>query len=156
MNYFYESRIHTNNQALIPESPLLNPLLTRSMSDAISKLRRLGFGNDNQQQSQQANQAQSVGGQAVNAPQLPSQTMPRLDRLVPAGNPKLRAMVEEVKSFSIIEKAILARVLFESDEVVSKIKPEDWMNLIRDKIGEEYAEVFRAWLEGRGIKVEKQ
>jgi len=39
---------------------------------------------------------------------------------------------------------------------VSKIKPEDWIALIRDKIGEEYAEVFRAWLEGRGIKVEKQ
>jgi len=79
--------------------------------------------------------------------------MPRLDRLVPAGNPRLRAMVEEVKGFSIIEKAILARVLFKSDEVVSKIKPEDWINLIRDKIGEEYAEVFRAWLEGRGIRV---
>jgi len=84
---------------------------------------------------------------------LPGQTMPRLDRLVPAGNPRLRAMVEEVKGFSIIEKAILARVLFKSDEVVSKIKPEDWINLIRDKIGEEYAEVFRAWLEGRGIRV---
>ena len=80
----------------------------------------------------------------------------RLDRLVPAGNPKLRAMVEEVRSFSIIEKAILAMVVFENDEVVNKIKPEDWMNLIRDKIGEEYAEVFRVWLEGRGIKVEKQ
>jgi len=126
------------------------------MSDAISKLRRLGFGNDNQQQSQQANQAQSAGNQASVANQLPGQTMPRLDRLVPAGNPRLRAMVEEVKGFSIIEKAILARVLFESDEVVSKIKPEDWVALIRDKIGEEYAEVFKAWLEGRGIKVERR
>jgi hypothetical protein len=127
------------------------------MSDAISKLRRLGFGgNDNQQQ---ASQAQSVGGQADVPSQLPGQGQPvtsRLDRLVPAGNPKLRAMVEEVRSFSIIEKAILARVLFESDEVVNKIRPEDWINLIRDKIGEEYAEVFRVWLEGRGIKVEKQ
>jgi len=123
------------------------------MSDAISKLRRLGFGgNDNQQQ---VNQAQSVGGQ-VDVPQLPGQTMPRLDRLVPAGNPKLRAMVEEVKGFSIIEKAILAMVVFENDEVINKIKPEDWVALIRDKIGEEYAEVFRVWLEGRGIKVEKQ
>jgi hypothetical protein len=124
------------------------------MSDAISKLRRLGFGGNDQQQ---VNQAQ-VGGQ-VDVPQLPGQGQPvtsRLDRLVPAGNPRLRAMVEEVRSFSIIEKAILARVLFESDEVVNKIKPEDWINLIRDKIGEEYAEVFRAWLEGRGIKVEKQ
>jgi len=70
----------------------------------------------------------------------------RLDRLVPAGNPKLRAMVEEVKGFSIIEKAILAMVVFENDEVVKKIRPEDWVSLIRDKIGEEYAEVFRAWL----------
>jgi len=123
------------------------------MSDAISKLRRLGFGgNDNQQQSQQLSQPQ-VSSQADNAPQLPGQTMPRLDRLVPAGNPKLRAMVEEVKGFSIIEKAILARVLFESDEVINKIKPEDWVALIRDKIGEEYAEVFRVWLGGR-CKVE--
>jgi hypothetical protein len=124
------------------------------MSDVISKLRRLGFGgNDNQQQ---VNQAQSVSDQG-SAPQLPSQPVTsRLDRLVPAGNPKLRAMVEEVRGFSIIEKAILAMVVFENDEVVNKIKPEDWMNLIRDKIGEEYAEVFRVWLEGRGIKVEKQ
>jgi len=125
------------------------------MSDAISKLRRLGFGNDNQQQ---VNQAQSVSDQG-SAPQLPGQGQPitsRLDRLLPAGNPKLRAMVEEVRGFSIIEKAILAMVVFENDEVVSKIKPEDWVNLIRDKIGEEYAEVFKAWLEGRGIKVEKQ
>ena len=127
------------------------------MSDAISKLRRLGFGgNDNQQQ---ASQAQSAGNQASVANQLPGQGQPitsRLDRLLPAGNPKLRAMVEEVKGFSIIEKAILAMFVFENDEVVSKIKPEDWVSLIRDKIGEEYAEVFRAWLEGRGIKVEKQ
>ena len=127
------------------------------MSDAISKLRRLGFsGNDNQQQ---VNQAQSAGNQADVPSQLPGQGQPvtsRLDRLVPAGNPRLRAMVEEVKGFSIIEKAILARVLFESGEVVNKIKSEDWVALIRDKIGEEYAEVFRAWLEGRGIKVEKQ
>jgi hypothetical protein len=128
------------------------------MSDAISKLRRLGFGNDNQQQSQQVNQAQ-VGGQVDVPSQLPGQGQPitsRLDRLLPAGNPKLRAMVEEVRGFSIIEKAILAMVVFENDEVVNKIKPEDWVALIRDKIGEEYAEVFRAWLEGRGIKVEKQ
>jgi hypothetical protein len=123
------------------------------MSDAISRLRRLGFGNDNQQQ---VNQAQSVSDQA-DAPQSPSQSfVPRLDRLVPAGNPRLRAMVEEVKGFSIIEKAILAMVVFENDEVVKKIRPEDWVALIRDRIGEEYAEVFRAWLEGRGIKVEKQ
>jgi hypothetical protein len=131
------------------------------MSDAISKLRRLGFGNDNQQQGQQVNQAQSVGGQvdvpgASQSPAVLGTGAVRLDRLVPAGNPKLRAMVEEVKGFSIIEKAILARVLFESDEVINKIKPEDWIALIRDKIGEEYAEVFRVWLEGRGIKVEKQ
>jgi hypothetical protein len=75
--------------------------------------------------------------------------MPKLDRLLPAGNPRLRAMIEEVRGFSIIEKAILAMVVFENDEVVKKIKPEDWVALIRDRIGEEYAEVFKAWLEGR-------
>lgn len=90
-----------------------------------------------------------MSSQAGVSSQLPGQTMPRLDRLVPAGNPKLRALVEEVRGFSIIEKAILAMVVFENDEVVNKIKPEDWMNLIRERIGEEYAEVFRAWLEGR-------
>jgi hypothetical protein len=118
------------------------------MSDAISRLRRLGFGGNDQQQ---VNQALSVSDQG-SAPQLPGQGQPvtsRLDRLVPAGNPKLRAMVEEVRGFSIIEKAILAMVVFENDEVVNKIKPEDWVALIRDKIGEEYAEVFRAWLGGR-------
>jgi len=126
------------------------------MSDAISKLRRLGFGGNDQQHGQQVNQAQPVGNQASVANQLPGQGQPitsRLDRLVPAGNPKLRAMVEEVRGFSIIEKAILARVLFENDEVINKIKPEDWVNLIRDKIGEEYAEVFRVWLESK-CKVE--
>jgi hypothetical protein len=109
------------------------------MSDVISKLRRLGFGGNDNQQSQQANQAQSVSSQAdvPVAPQSPSQSfVPRLDRLV-SGNPRLRAMVEEVRSFSIIERAILARVLFENDEVVSKIKPEDWVALIRERIGEE-------------------
>jgi hypothetical protein len=131
------------------------------MSDAISKLRRLGFGNDNQQQNQQVNQAQSMSGQvdvpgASQSPAVLGTGAVRLDRLVPAGNPKLRAMVEEVRGFSIIEKAILAMVVFENDEVVNKIKPEDWVALIRDKIGEEYAEVFRAWLEGRGIKVERR
>jgi len=127
------------------------------MSDAISKLRRLGLfgGNDNQQQ---AGQAQSMSGQP-NAPQLPvvpstQQSLAlRLDRLLPAGNPKLRAMIEEVRGFSIIEKAILAMVVFENDEVVNKIKPEDWVALIRERIGEEYAEVFRAWLENKCAKV---
>jgi hypothetical protein len=126
------------------------------MSDAISKLRRLGFGGNDQQQNQQG-QAQ-VGNQG-NAPQSPvvlGTGAVRLDRLLPAGNPKLRAMIEEVRGFSIIEKAILAMVVFENDEVVGKIRPEDWVNLIRERIGEEYAEVFRAWLEGRGIKVERQ
>jgi hypothetical protein len=125
------------------------------MSDAISKLRRLGFsGNDNQQQ---VNQTQSAGNQASVASQLPGQGQAvRLDRLVPVGSPRFMVMLAELDGLSEIERAILAMVVFENDEVVNKIKPEDWVALIRDKIGEEYAEVFRAWLEGRGIKVEKQ
>jgi hypothetical protein len=127
------------------------------MSDVITKLRKLGLDNDNQQNQQ--GQTQAIAQASVaNTPQplmAPStqQTALKLGSLIPAGNPKLRAMVEEVKGFSIIEKAILAMVVFENDEVVNKIKPEDWVNLIKDKIGEEYAEVFRAWLESRGIKV---
>jgi len=120
------------------------------MSDAISKLRRLGFGGNDNQQGQQADQAQvSNQGSAPQSPVVLGTGAVRLDRLLPAGNPRLRAMVEEVKGFSIIEKAILARVLFENDEVINKIKPEDWVNLIRERIGEEYAEVFRVWLGGR-------
>ena len=73
----------------------------------------------------------------------------RLDRLVPVGSPRFMVMLAELDGLSEIERAILAMVVFENDEVVNKIKPEDWIALIRDKIGEEYAEVFKAWLESK-------
>jgi hypothetical protein len=116
------------------------------MSDAVGKLRRLGLDSDEQQGQTQVSEQASV----ANAQQSPAL---KLGSLITVGNPKLRSMVEEVRGFSTIEKAILAMVVFESDEVVKRIRPEEWVALIRERVGEEYAEVFRAWLESRGIRV---
>jgi hypothetical protein len=119
------------------------------MSDAISKLRRLGFGgNDNQQQGQQVNQAQ-VSSQADNVPQLPGQTMPRLDRLVPAGSPRFMAMLAELDSLSEIERAIVASRLVKRDDPILELKPEDWVALVRERIGDVFADAFERWLRAR-------
>jgi hypothetical protein len=119
------------------------------MSDAISKLRRLGFGgNDNQQQNQQVNQAQ-VSSQADNVPQLPGQTMPRFDRLVPAGNPRFMAMLAELDSLSEIERAIVASRLVKRDDPILELKPEDWVALVRERIGDVFADAFERWLRAR-------
>lgn len=120
------------------------------MSDAISKLRRLGFGNDNQQQGQQANQAQSAGGQADAANQLPSQPVTsRLDRLVPAGSPRFLSMLAELDGLSEIERAIVASRLVKRDDPILELKPEDWVSLIRERIGEVFADAFERWLRAR-------
>jgi hypothetical protein len=118
------------------------------MSDAISKLRRLGFGgNDNQQQSQQLSQPQ-VSSQA-DAPQLPGQTMPRLDRLVPVGSPRFMAMLAELDSLSEIERAIVASRLVKRDDPILELKPEDWVALVRERIGDVFADAFERWLRAR-------
>ena len=121
------------------------------MSDAISKLRRLGFGNDNQQQDQQVNQAQ-VSSQADNVPQLPGQGQPvtsRLDRLVPAGSPRFLSMLAELDGLSEIERAIVASRLVKRDDPILELKPEDWVSLIRERIGEVFADAFERWLRAR-------
>jgi len=119
------------------------------MSDVISKLRRLGFGgNDNQQQ---VNQAQSVSDQG-SAPQLSGQGQPvtsRLDRLVPAGSPRFMAMLAELDSLSEIERAIVASRLVKRDDPILELKPEDWVSLIRERIGEVFADAFERWLRAR-------
>jgi len=117
------------------------------MSDAISKLRRLGFGgNDNQQQ---VNQAQSVSDQG-SAPQLPSQPVTsRLDRLVPAGSPRFMAMLAELDSLSEIERAIVASRLVKRNDPILELKPEDWVSLIRERIGDVFADAFERWLRAR-------
>jgi len=116
------------------------------MSDAISKLRRLGFGNDNQQQ---VNQAQSVGGQVDVPSQLPGQTMPRLDRLVPAGSPRFLSMLAELDGLSEIERAIVASRLVKRDDPILELKPEDWVALVRERIGDVFADAFERWLRAR-------
>ena len=120
------------------------------MSDAISKLRRLGFGNDNQQQNQQVNQAQSAGNQASVANQLPGQGQAvRLDRLVPVGSPRFMAMLAELDSLSEIERAIVASRLVKRDDPILELKPEDWVSLIRERIGDVFADAFEKWLRAR-------
>ena len=117
------------------------------MSDAISRLRRLGFGNDNQQ-SQQVNQAQ-VGGQA-DVPQSPNQPITsRLDRLVPAGSPRFMAMLAELDSLSEIERAIVASRLVKRDDPILELKPEDWVALVKERIGDVFADAFERWLRAR-------
>jgi len=119
------------------------------MSDAISRLRRLGFGgNDNQQQ---VNQAQSVSDQG-SAPQLPGQGQPvtsRLDRLVPAGSPRFMAMLAELDSLSEIERAIVASRLVKRDDPILELKPEDWVALVKERIGDVFADAFERWLRAR-------
>jgi len=122
------------------------------MSDAISRLRRLGFGGNDQQQGQQANQAQSAGNQASVANQLPGQGQPvtsRLDRLVPAGSPRFMAMLAELDSLSEIERAIVASRLVKRDDPILELKPEDWVALVRERIGDVFADAFERWLRAR-------
>jgi hypothetical protein len=119
------------------------------MSDAISRLRRLGFGgNDNQQQGQQLSQSQ-VSGQVDVPSQLPGQTMPRLDRLVPAGSPRFVAMLAELDSLSEIERAIVASRLVKRDDPILELKPEDWVALVKERIGDVFADAFERWLRAR-------
>jgi len=121
------------------------------MSDAISKLRRLGFGGNDQQQGQQAGEVQSVSDQG-SAPQLPGQGQPvtsRLDRLVPAGSPRFMAMLAELDSLSEIERAIVASRLVKRDDPILELKPEDWVALVRERIGDVFADAFERWLRAR-------
>jgi hypothetical protein len=125
------------------------------MSDAISKLRRLGFGgNDNQQQNQQVNQAQSMSSQP-NASQLPAvpstqqSFAPRLDRLVPVGSPRFMAMLAELDGLSEIERAIVASRLVKRDDPILELKPEDWVALVKERIGDVFADAFERWLRAR-------
>jgi hypothetical protein len=119
------------------------------MSDAISRLRRLGFGGNDQQQ---ANQAQSVGGQVDVPSQLLGQGQPvtsRLDRLVPAGSPRFMAMLAELDSLSEIERAIVVSRLVKRDDPILELKPEDWVALVKERIGDVFADAFERWLRAR-------
>ena len=121
------------------------------MSDAISKLRRLSFGG-NDQRGQQVNQAQSMGGQADVLSQLPGQGQPvtsRLDRLVPAGSPRFLSMLAELDGLSEIERAIVASRLVKRDDPILELKPEDWVALVKERIGEVFADAFERWLRAR-------
>ena len=120
------------------------------MSDAISKLRRkLDFGSDEQQQ--QAVQATSQTAGVANVPQLPSQPQPITSRLglVPAGSPRFLSILADLDSLDPIEKAIVAAKLVMRDDPILELKPEDWVAMIKGKVGDVFAEAFDKWLKAR-------
>jgi len=126
------------------------------MSDAISKLRKLGFGSDEQQQ--QAVQAQAVGGQlpsqtagVANVSQLSSQPQTITSKLglVPAGSPRFLSILAELDSLDPIERAIVASRLVMSDNPILELKPEDWITMIKGKVGDVFADAFEKWLKAR-------
>jgi hypothetical protein len=129
------------------------------MSDAISKLRKLGFGNDEQQQQQQAVQAtQAAGGQlpsqtasVTSMSQLSSQPQPITSRLglVPAGSPRFLSILNELDSLNEIERAIVASRLVMRDDPILELKPEDWVALIKERVGDVFADAFDKWLKAR-------
>jgi hypothetical protein len=126
------------------------------MSDAISKLRKLGFGSDEQQQ--QVVQAQAVGGQlpnqtagVANVSQLTSQPQPITSKLglVPAGSPRFLSILNELDSLNPIERAIVASRLVMSENPILELKPEDWIAMIKEKVGDVFADAFEKWLKAR-------
>jgi len=93
-----------------------------------------------------------VSSQADNVPQLPGQGQPvtsRLDRLVPAGSPRFMAMLAELDSLSEIERAIVASRLVKRDDPILELKPEDWVALVKERIGDVFADAFERWLRAR-------
>jgi len=127
------------------------------MSDAISKLRKLGFGSDEQQQ-QVVQATQAVGGQlpnqtagVANVSQLTSQPQPITSKLglVPAGSPRFLSILNELDSLNPIERAIVASRLVMSENPILELKPEDWIAMIKEKVGDVFADAFEKWLKAR-------
>jgi hypothetical protein len=129
------------------------------MSDAISKLRRkLDFSSDDQQQQQAVQATQAVGGQlpsqtasVPSVSQLPSQPQTVTSRLglVPAGSPRFLSILAELDSLDPIERAIVASRLVMRDDPILELKPEDWIAMIKGKVGDVFAEAFDKWLKAR-------
>jgi len=125
------------------------------MSDAISKLRKLGFGSDEQQQqavqAAQGGQLPSQTASVANVSQLPSQPQPITSRLglVPAGSPRFLSILAELDSLDPIERAIVASRLIMGDGPILELKPEDWIAMIKGKVGDVFADAFEKWLKAR-------
>jgi hypothetical protein len=59
------------------------------------------------------------------------------------------AMLAELDSLSEIERAIVASRLVKRDDPILELKPEDWVSLVRERIGEVFADAFERWLRAR-------
>ncbi len=75
--------------------------------------------------------------QAQQAPQQPS--------LVTSQN-MLRTLLEEVKKLTKIERAILAQEMFGTDDVFRQVTVDDWVKLLEERVGSEYANAFKTWV----------
>jgi len=59
------------------------------------------------------------------------------------------AMLAELDSLSEIERAILASRLVKRDDPILELKPEDWVALIKERVGDVFANAFEKWVEAR-------
>jgi hypothetical protein len=59
------------------------------------------------------------------------------------------AMLAELDSLSEIERAILASRLVKRDDPILELKPEDWVALIKERVGEVFADAFEKWVRAR-------
>jgi len=83
--------------------------------------------------------------------QLPSQPQPITSRLglVPAGSPRFLSILAELDSLDPIERAIVASRLVMNDNPILELKPEDWIAMIKGKVGDVFADAFEKWLKAR-------
>jgi hypothetical protein len=82
---------------------------------------------------------------------LPSQPQPITSKLglVPAGSPRFLSILAELESLDPIERAIVASRLIMSDNPILELKPEDWIAMIKGKVGDVFADAFEKWLKAR-------
>lgn len=62
------------------------------------------------------------------------------------GQNVLRTLLEEVKKLTKIERAILAQEMFGSDDVFRQVTVDDWVKLLEERVGSEYANAFKTWV----------
>ncbi len=62
------------------------------------------------------------------------------------GHNVLRTLLDEVKKLTKIEKAILAQEMFGTDDVFRQVTVDDWVKLLEERVGSEYATAFKTWV----------
>ncbi|WP_054857968.1 hypothetical protein [Vulcanisaeta sp. JCM 16159] len=73
------------------------------------------------------------------------QQTPQPSSIVTSQN-MLRTLLEEVKKLTKIERAILAQEMFGTDDVFRQVTVDDWVKLLEERVGSEYANAFKTWV----------